>query len=88
MSTTEAPSNVSAPTQFLETKKEKYAAGRQQYGRFIGRGSSANWIAADILQFENGVFQKHWDVIQDEATKEGSRSDLPMFAASFQKEAR
>ena len=32
MSNTEAPSNVSAPTQFLETKKEKYAAGDSNMG--------------------------------------------------------
>ena len=25
---------------------------------------------ADIVRIENGVFAEHWDVIQDEATKE------------------
>src|SRR5256885_12519399 len=30
------------------------------HGRFSGRGSSVNWIAADILRIENGVLQEHW----------------------------
>jgi len=42
-----------------------------------------NWIAADILRIENGVFQEHWDVIQDEATEEESRSKAPMFGTTF-----
>ena len=28
---------------------------------------------------EDGVLAEHWDVIQDEATREQSRSGLPMF---------
>src|SRR6266403_5538493 len=51
------------------------------HGRFSGRGSSVNWIAADILRIENGVFQEHWDVIQDEATEEESRSKAPMLTS-------
>ena len=53
------------------------------HGRFSGRGSSANWIAADILRIENGVLAEHWDVLQDEATEEESRSKAPMFGMSF-----
>jgi predicted SnoaL-like aldol condensation-catalyzing enzyme len=55
------------------------------HGRFSGRGSSVNWIAADILRIENGVFQEHWDVLQDEATEEQSKSKAPMFGTSFPK---
>jgi predicted SnoaL-like aldol condensation-catalyzing enzyme len=55
------------------------------HGRFSGRGSSINWIAADILRIENGVFQEHWDVLQDEATKAESKSGLPMFGDKFTK---
>jgi len=43
------------------------------HGRFSGRGSPVNWIAADILRIENGVLQEHWDVLQDEATEEESK---------------
>ncbi len=53
------------------------------HGRFSGRGSSTNWIAADILRIENGVLQEHWDVLQDEATEEQSKSKAPMFGTSF-----
>lgn len=49
------------------------------HGRFSGFGQPANWIAADILRIENGLLVEHWDVIQDEATRESSKSGLPMF---------
>jgi predicted SnoaL-like aldol condensation-catalyzing enzyme len=42
-----------------------------------------NWIAADILRIENGILVEHWDVIQDEATREQSKSGQPMFGSSF-----
>jgi predicted SnoaL-like aldol condensation-catalyzing enzyme len=44
-----------------------------------------NWIAADILRIENGILAEHWDVIQDEATREQSKSGLPMFGDHFSK---
>jgi predicted SnoaL-like aldol condensation-catalyzing enzyme len=54
------------------------------HGRFSGF-QPVNWIAADILRIEDGVFAEHWDVIQDEATKETSKSGLPMFGDEFPK---
>jgi predicted SnoaL-like aldol condensation-catalyzing enzyme len=42
-----------------------------------------SWIAADILRIKHGLFVEHWDVIQDEATQETSKSGLPMFGAEF-----
>jgi predicted SnoaL-like aldol condensation-catalyzing enzyme len=53
------------------------------HGRFSGMGLSVNWIAADILRLENGILVEHWDVIQDEATEEQSKSKAPMFGSSF-----
>jgi predicted SnoaL-like aldol condensation-catalyzing enzyme len=53
------------------------------HGRFSKFGAPVNWIAADILRIENGVFVEHWDVIQDEATQEQSKSGRPMFGDSF-----
>jgi predicted SnoaL-like aldol condensation-catalyzing enzyme len=53
------------------------------HGRFSGFGQPINWIAADILRIENGILVEHWDVIQDEATKEQSKSGNPMFGDSF-----
>ena len=53
------------------------------HGRFSGMGLPVNWIAADIVRMEDGILVEHWDVIQDEATKEQSKSKLPMFGSSF-----
>ena len=55
------------------------------HGRFSGFGQPVNWIAADILRIENGILVEHWDVIQDEATREQSKSGLPMFGDAFPK---
>jgi predicted SnoaL-like aldol condensation-catalyzing enzyme len=53
------------------------------HGRFSGFGASVNWIVADILLIEDGVLVEHWDVIQDEATQEQSKSGNPMFGDTF-----
>jgi predicted SnoaL-like aldol condensation-catalyzing enzyme len=54
------------------------------HGRFSNHGLSAhNWIAADIVRIADGVLAEHWDVLQDEATREESQSGLPMFGATF-----
>jgi len=46
------------------------------HGRFSGF-LPVNWIAADVLRIEDGVLAEHWDVIQDEITREHSKSGLP-----------
>jgi predicted SnoaL-like aldol condensation-catalyzing enzyme len=53
------------------------------HGRFFGIGGPVNWIVVDILRIENGLLAEHWDVIQDEATRETSKSGLPMFGDKF-----
>ncbi len=53
------------------------------HGRFSGLGVPVNWIAADIVRLKDGVLIEHWDVIQDEATKEQSKSGNPMFGNTF-----
>jgi len=55
------------------------------HGRFSDFGHTANWIAVDILRVEDGVLAEHWDVLQDEATEEQSKSKLPMFGNAFPK---
>ena len=55
------------------------------HGRFSRFGAPVNWIAADILRFEDGLLVEHWDVIQDEATEEQSKSGAPMFGKTFPK---
>jgi predicted SnoaL-like aldol condensation-catalyzing enzyme len=53
------------------------------HGRFSRFGRPASWIVADILRIKDGVLIEHWDVIQDEATQEQSKSGRPMFGDSF-----
>jgi predicted SnoaL-like aldol condensation-catalyzing enzyme len=53
------------------------------HGRFSGFGAPVNWIATDIVRIQNGIFVEHWDVIQDEATEEQSKSKRPMFGTTF-----
>jgi predicted SnoaL-like aldol condensation-catalyzing enzyme len=55
------------------------------HGRFSGFGQPVNWIAADIVRIKDGVLVEHWDVIEDEATQEQSKSGLPMFGDVFTK---
>jgi predicted SnoaL-like aldol condensation-catalyzing enzyme len=53
------------------------------HGRFSDFGAPVNWIAADIVRIKDGILVEHWDVIQDEATEEESKSGLPMFGKKF-----
>jgi predicted SnoaL-like aldol condensation-catalyzing enzyme/predicted ester cyclase len=55
------------------------------HSRYSGNGLPAPWVVVDIMRMENGVVAEHWDVIQDEATKEQSKSGLPMFGSTFPK---
>jgi predicted SnoaL-like aldol condensation-catalyzing enzyme len=52
------------------------------HGRFSGFGPVA-WVVADIVRMEDGILAEHWDVIQDEVTREKSQSGLPMFGDKF-----
>ena len=54
------------------------------HGRFSGLGAGVpSWVVVDIVRLENGILAEHWDVIQDEATKEQSKSGHPMFGDRF-----
>jgi predicted SnoaL-like aldol condensation-catalyzing enzyme len=53
------------------------------HGRFSDFGAPVNWIAADIVRIQDGILVEHWDVIQDEATEEQSKSGAPMFGKTF-----
>ena len=53
------------------------------HGRFSGLGRPANSIAADIVRIRDGILAEHWDVLQDEATQEQSKSGKPMFGDTF-----
>ena len=53
------------------------------HSRYSGNGLPAAWIVVDIVRIKDGILFEHWDVIQDEATKEQSKSGNPMFGPSF-----
>jgi predicted SnoaL-like aldol condensation-catalyzing enzyme len=58
------------------------------HGRFSGHGRPRSWIAADVVRIEGGRLAEHWDVLQDEATKEESQSGRPMFGGAFAEAGR
>src|SRR5258707_11223535 len=53
------------------------------HGRFSGNDRPRAWIAADVCRIANGVLAKHWEVLQDEATKAESKSAFPLFGQQF-----
>ena len=55
------------------------------HGRFSDFGLPVTCIAADILRIKGSILAEHWDVIQDEASREQSKSGLPMFGDVFTK---
>ena len=55
------------------------------HGRYSNSGRPVSWVIVDIVRIEAGLLVEHWDVIQDEATREQSKSGLPMFGSAFPK---
>ncbi len=53
------------------------------HGRFSGTGRPRNSIAVDIVRIADRLLAEHWDVLQDEATREESQSGRPMFGDFF-----
>ncbi len=53
------------------------------HGRFSNTGRYRSWIAVDVVRIDNGLLKEHWDVLQDEVTKQESLSGLPMFGHEF-----
>ena len=50
-------------------------------------GQPVNWIVADILRIENGLLAERWNVTQNEAPRETSKSRLPMSLIALPKAA-
>ena len=48
-------------------------------GRFSGHDQPAPWIVVDTVRVRDGELVEHWDVIEDEVSREASVSRLPMF---------
>jgi predicted SnoaL-like aldol condensation-catalyzing enzyme len=56
--------------------------------RYSGLGRPASWIVVDTVRIEDGRIKEHWDVIEDEVSREASASGLPMFGDAFPEEGR
>ena len=52
-------------------------------GRFTGHGQPEPWIVADFVRMEDGLLREHWDIVEDEVSREDSASGLPMFGDDF-----
>ena len=52
-------------------------------GRFSGHDQPAPWIVVDTIRMEDGLLKEHWDVVEDETSREASVSGLPMFGDRF-----
>lgn len=52
------------------------------HGRLSGISQPAK-ILMDIFRIKDGILLEHWDVVQDEASRESSKSGLPMFGDKF-----
>jgi len=55
-------------------------------GRFTGHGLPSPWIVADFFLVRDGLLVEHWDIIQDEVSREASVSGLPMYGDTFPEE--
>jgi predicted SnoaL-like aldol condensation-catalyzing enzyme len=53
------------------------------HGRLSSTELPANRITVDIVRLQDGLITEHWDVVQDGATAEESKSGLPMFGDTF-----
>src|SRR5437016_427141 len=49
------------------------------HGRFVNNGRPRAWVASDVIRVASGRIVEHWDTLQDEVTREESKSGLPMF---------
>ena len=54
------------------------------HGRYT-RADGPSLVVVDVMRMKDGTFVEHWDVIQDEASREQSKSGLPMFGDVFTK---
>jgi predicted SnoaL-like aldol condensation-catalyzing enzyme len=53
------------------------------HSRLSTTGPEPNRITVDIVRLQDGLMAEHWDVVQDEAIANESKSGLPMFGDTF-----
>jgi hypothetical protein len=59
--------------------------GPKGIGPVLQHRAAGGLIAADVVRLKHGILVEHWDVIQDEATEQQSKSGNPIFGDSFPK---
>jgi predicted SnoaL-like aldol condensation-catalyzing enzyme len=52
------------------------------HGRFYGFSGAANWVSANVVRIKDRILVEHWDVLQEEETRERSAGQSPMYDRS------
>jgi predicted SnoaL-like aldol condensation-catalyzing enzyme len=52
------------------------------HGRFSGFCGAANWVSANVVRIRDRILVEHWDVLQEEETRERSIGQSPMYDRS------
>jgi predicted SnoaL-like aldol condensation-catalyzing enzyme len=52
------------------------------HGRFSGFSGAASWVTANVVRVRDRILVEHWDVLQEEATRERSAGQSPMYDRS------
>jgi predicted SnoaL-like aldol condensation-catalyzing enzyme len=52
------------------------------HGRFSGFSGAASWVSANVVRMKDRVLVEHWDVLQEEETRERSAGQSPMYDRS------
>jgi predicted SnoaL-like aldol condensation-catalyzing enzyme len=52
------------------------------HGRFSGFSGAASWVTANVVRIRDRILVEHWDVLQQEETRERSAGQSPMYDRS------
>jgi predicted SnoaL-like aldol condensation-catalyzing enzyme len=52
------------------------------HGRFSGFSGAASWVSANVVRIKDRILVEHWDVLQEEETRERSAGQSPMYDRS------
>src|ERR1700684_3731541 len=52
------------------------------HGQFSGFSGAASWVTANVVRIRDRVLVEHWDVLQEEETRERSSGQSPMYERS------
>jgi predicted SnoaL-like aldol condensation-catalyzing enzyme len=52
------------------------------HGRFSGFSGAASWVSANVVRIRDKILVEHWDVLQEEETRERSAGQSPMYDRS------